>query len=174
MKPSCLPEKQSRKQNLLGTSCWMTKQCRKQICGLWECWEFQKLWEEPVWIWIRGSQVGSCASGWVGGSVQWLGWSFHTLWGSQPLPGRPFAEGRPRHGEAGFSWWKSFPVDVYSLCRTSPPCSWAQTLIKRSVTWRLYTMWKLVVVQTISVTVQRQQTQYEKKKTETTKKHFAC
>lgn len=27
--------------------------------GLWECWEFQKLWEEPVWIWIRGLQVVS-------------------------------------------------------------------------------------------------------------------
>lgn len=93
--------------------------------------------------------------------------------GSWPLPGRPFAGRKPRHGEAGFSWWKSFPVDVYSLCRTSPLRSWAETLIKRSVTWRLYTMWKLVAVQTISVTVQRQRTRCKKKK-QTTKKHFAC
>lgn len=39
----------------------------KWICGLWEFWEFQKLWEEPVWIWIRGLRVGSCASQWVRG-----------------------------------------------------------------------------------------------------------
>lgn len=108
---------------------------------------------------------GILCSGWDGPSM--------LPRGSRPLPAHPFAGGKPRHGEAGFSWWKSFPVDVYSLCRTSPLRSWAQTLIKQSVTWRLYTVWKLVVIQTISVTVQRQCTWYEKIK-QTTKKHFAC
>lgn len=114
-----------------------------------------------------------CLTKGKGGLCSGQGGPFTLPQGSGPLPARPFAGGKPRHGEAGFSWWKSFPVDVYLLCRISLLRSWAQTLIKQSVTWRLYTVWKLVVVQTISVTVQRHCTWYKKKK-QTTNKHFAC
>lgn len=95
-------------------SCWMTKECRKRICVLWECWEFQKLWEEPVWIWIRGSQVGSSqgltgASWWVGVSVQWSGWSFHTPTGISASPWASFCRGKAQAWRGWIFLMKELP-----------------------------------------------------------------
>lgn len=95
VKPSCLPEKWSRKQNLPGTSWWMTKESRKRVlrfAGMSGIWEIRTGASVGVNERLTGLGPGERPGsvGWAGGCMRWSGQSFHTPAGILASPWASF------------------------------------------------------------------------------------